>query len=240
LYHAPPRAAVAIWIIAAAVATIYASQILLAQAGIPVLVATASSYAVTALLVLGAARGTGTALGLSRPRLRFVVAALLVGVTAWYVDLRIVTWLQPPGKTEHLEQLVERSTIAASLLAIAVLPAICEELVFRGLVARTLATYSVAAGIVGSAVLFSLYHLLPIQMVATFPLGLALGVLALRSGSIVPGMIAHLLNNATVILISRDSVPGIGHAIERSPDGALVVAIGVATIGVALAAKAPG
>ena len=74
-------------------------------------------------------------------------------------------------------------------------------------------------------------------MVATFPLGLALGVLALRSRSVVPGMIAHLLNNATVIFISRDDLPGLGAAIERSPDGVLVVAIGIALAGVALAAK---
>jgi membrane protease YdiL (CAAX protease family) len=237
LYHAYPRAALAMWITAGAIATIYASQVLLASAGVPVLVAAAASYALTALLVLGAARQTLTTLGLRATRLRFYVAAIMIGVTAWYIDLRIVTWLQPPGQTEQLDRLVERSSLVPALLAIAVLPALCEEMVFRGLVARAFARYGLAVGVVGSAALFSSYHLLPIQMVATFPLGLALGVLALRSGSIVPGMIAHLLNNATVIAISRNEVPGLGDAIQRSPDGTLVVAIAIAATGVALAAK---
>ena len=237
LYHAAPRAAVAIWITAGAIATIYASQVLLASSGVPVLVAAAGSYALTALLVLGAARRTQTSLALGAPRARFVLAAILIGVAAWYIDLRIVTWLQPPGETKQLEQLVERSSLVPSLLAIAVLPAVCEEMVFRGLVARALGRYSLAAGIVGSALVFSAYHLLPIQMIATFPLGLALAVLALRSGSVVPGMIAHLLNNATVIVVSRDDAPWLGHAIDRSPDGILLVAIAMVAVGVALAAK---
>src|SRR5258706_5573420 len=60
LYHAAPRPAAAVWITAGAIATIYGWQLVLVAAGMVPLAAAALSSRVTAVLVLVAARPTGT------------------------------------------------------------------------------------------------------------------------------------------------------------------------------------
>lgn len=236
LYHAPPPTAVAAWVTIGAIATIYVLQGVFGSVLVP-MVAVGAAYGMTILVLVAAARGLRFGFGLVRPPVRFVAAALLIGLTAWYMDLRLVLWLDLP-QPKHLQEQVEQTTLAASLVALAVLPAIVEELVFRGVLARALARHSVALAIVGSAIAFSLYHVDPAQMVSTFPLGLALATMAVRSGSVVPGMIAHFLNNATVLVVSHRELPSIERAIDGHPSACLGLAIAASLTGVALAVKA--
>jgi membrane protease YdiL (CAAX protease family) len=90
---------------------------------------------------------------------------------------------------------------------------------------------------VGSAAVFAAYHVLPIQMLAVFPFGLVLAFVALRAGSIVPAMIAHLINNIAVIAISRGDVPDVIRVANDHPQLAIVVTTGLVVVGIALAAK---
>ena len=59
--------------------------------------------------------------------------------------------------------------------------------------------------IVVSALIFGVIHLNPVQTVFGFLYGLLLGWLAWRTGSLLPGIFAHMANNATVMLMP-DSV----------------------------------
>ena len=68
--------------------------------------------------------------------------------------------------------------------------------------------------------MFSAYHLRPEQMVSTFPFGLALAFLALRADSIIPSTLAHVMNNATVILLQRDEVPALDRVLGEHPERA--------------------
>lgn len=185
-------------------------------------------------------RGAAHTLGLVRPRWIHVVAALLLGVSCWYIDLRIVDLLPgldtDGGDAHALTDLVRDPSLAASLVTLALVPALCEELVFRGVLARGLTPSlpPVAAAAI-AAVLFSAYHLSPLQAVPAFLLGLVLGVLALRARSIVPAMLAHALNNTFVIAVSRDDSPG-GAAswLDGHPWGALAGAVLLAGTGLAI------
>ncbi len=73
----------------------------------------------------------------------------------------------------------------------------CEEFFFRGLMQRGVEQ---AAGskkaLLVTAVVFSAFHLDPIGFLARCELGFVFGLLMLRSGSIWPGVFAHLANNA--------------------------------------------
>ncbi len=93
----------------------------------------------------------------------------------------------------------------STLFFIAIIPAICEEFLFRAyLLQNLLRKYQsklVAAAL--SALLFSLIHLNPIGMVEIFIIGLYLAGLFIATGSIVPGIIFHLLNNALVVFVAR-------------------------------------
>ena len=80
-------------------------------------------------------------------------------------------------------------------IALCVLPAVTEELFFRGALQGLLRPCGSAAAIFGPALLFSLLHLDAIQGLTALVCGVFLGWLAERSGSILPGMLLHFVNN---------------------------------------------
>jgi membrane protease YdiL (CAAX protease family) len=127
-----------------------------------------------------------------------------------------------------------------ALFALAVMPAICEEVLFRGAVQRALSTRLFApAAIVLSSLLFAGYHMSPIQLVPTFTLGLALGALAWRADSIAPAMLAHFLNNTLAVLVSRRQPAALAGWLESNPNLALA-GCAVATVGgLVLIARTP-
>ena len=99
---------------------------------------------------------------------------------------------------------VEMEDNLAGLLIVAcILPAICEELVFRGTVAQSLVnSKSKLAALAISGALFALFHGNPAQTIHQFVLGAFLTLLALRSGSLWTTVIVHLYNNVLVVALS--------------------------------------
>lgn len=85
-------------------------------------------------------------------------------------------------------------------LALCVMPAIAEELLFRGAFQGLMRPCGSAAAIFAPALLFGLLHLDLAQGLTAFACGVFLGWLAERSGSILPGMLLHLVNNALAFL----------------------------------------
>ncbi len=83
-----------------------------------------------------------------------------------------------------------------SFIAIAVTPAIIEELALRGVVLQPLRRYGDKFAIVVSAMIFSLLHGNMEQIPYTFTAGLMLGYVAIATGSLWPGIIIHFINNA--------------------------------------------
>jgi membrane protease YdiL (CAAX protease family) len=181
------------------------------------------------------------AIGITVPRARFVVAAVLIGATAWYVNLALVTALHITGpETSQLEDLVSAPPLAVALALLAVAPAIGEEIVFRGVLARGLATrLPLPVAALASAAAFSLYHLSYVQALPTFVLGALLAIVAIRGGSIIPTMLAHAINNALAIVLSRDEARGVADWLDAHTAPAIATCAVVCAAGVALAAWSP-
>lgn len=93
-----------------------------------------------------------------------------------------------------------------------------EETVFRGAVLRTLLPRMKSrwGAIAISAALFSLVHMNPAQMPFAFTAGLLLGWLYSRTGSILPGVAYHWVNNTVVFAMARLLPPQMinGHLID--------------------------
>lgn len=90
-----------------------------------------------------------------------------------------------------------------SLAVIAILPGLCEELVVRGVLLPSLVRPMGAAGaVVGSAFLFAAMHADPYRFLFTLTVGLVLGVLRLRTGSLWPPIFAHVTLNALTFAIA--------------------------------------
>lgn len=92
-----------------------------------------------------------------------------------------------------------------SLFVIALLPAVFEELLFRGILTHGMqeAGWGIVPTVLISGALFSLYHGNPEQTVYQFICGAVFALITLRSGSILPSMTAHFVNNAAILILMR-------------------------------------
>ena len=89
------------------------------------------------------------------------------------------------------------------LFIFALLPAIAEELIFRGIIQTSLSTrYKGFTTIIISTLLFVLMHGSLNQTIYQFVVGIMLSYLALVGGSIIYSIILHFLNNALVVVFS--------------------------------------
>lgn len=90
-----------------------------------------------------------------------------------------------------------------ALVVIAVLPAIFEEVIFRGILAKNMQAsgWGTAVTVLLSGAMFSLFHTNPAQTVYQFACGMCFALVALRSGSIFPTVLSHFLNNAVVLCL---------------------------------------
>lgn len=88
-------------------------------------------------------------------------------------------------------------------LTIGLLAPLAEEIVFRGAALHSLlaSRLSPLAAIVISALLFAVAHLNPAQMPHAFLVGLLLGWMYWRTGSILPGMAYHWANNSAAYVL---------------------------------------
>lgn len=88
-----------------------------------------------------------------------------------------------------------------NLLVSAVLPAILEEMLFRGYVLQTLRPFGDGVAVFGSALLFGLMHTNIVQIPFALLLGLVFGFLVVKTGNILLPMILHFLNNALSVVL---------------------------------------
>lgn len=89
------------------------------------------------------------------------------------------------------------------LLVVAVFPAIFEEVLFRGIVLKGLRGFGQTGAVLLCGALFALYHQNPAQTVYQFCCGAAFALVALRSGSVLPTIISHFLNNTVILVLTK-------------------------------------
>lgn len=163
-----------------------------------------------ALLLWGIPIARG--LALTRPTPRGWLFSVLAGAAFWLasvglLELQYAVWAPPPGFLEGFKQLHEALKPGGpfdallSIAAIALAPAVCEEILFRGIMlpafVRPLGMWG---AILSSAIAFGIIHADGLNLYRVpfaFAVALGLGVLRVRSGSLVPGLIAHAILNTT-------------------------------------------
>lgn len=168
------------------------------------------------LICLRLARFPASAAFSIRPfRRRTLVASLLLGLSAWTVvyELLILAnglsgWsrlLENPAIREMVARLMQQSSLPLQLFCLALVPAVAEELFFRGFLLNGLLSRSRGrtAPLLISSCLFAAAHLIPDLALERFPgtllLGLLLGLVRLQSGSVLPGMLLHAANNGLLL-----------------------------------------
>jgi membrane protease YdiL (CAAX protease family) len=181
----------------------------------------ASATVTGAVLCLVSIAGARLGTPLVRQRLRFVPSpfrALHVAAAAGVTFLCGFVFSQGVDllgiKDDGVLALIGKSVNEASwtawtisLVGLAVVPGIAEELFFRGFVqTRAVAVLGEAKGIILAATLFGLFHMDVKQGLFAALVGTFLGWVAVRAGSIRPSMVAHGVSNFLSLCMGRFGV----------------------------------
>ena len=141
--------------------------------------------------------------------LSFCLAAALWVASIGIVELQSLLRPPTPAELDVFRRLLAAlrpsgpADLVLSVLVIAILPALCEELVFRGVLLTSLARWlGPAAAVILSAAAFGAVHFDPVRPVFAFALGLALGILRVRSDSLRHTAIVHATFNTLTLFIA--------------------------------------
>ena len=150
------------------------------------------------------------AVGLTRPRLSYrstaffaagAIAGSLLFAQLYTTAATALDWtfLLPPELPDEL--LLSGAAAVLSVLALAVLTPIAEEIFFRGFLQRGLVNrWGPVPGLVVSAAVFSGLHFSPAVLLPVFVTGLLLGALYWRTGSLWPCIAVHAAQNFVAVL----------------------------------------
>ena len=155
--------------------------------------------------------------GLTKASPMAFAGAVLLGISLWPFAYEALMMLKSDVMTqligERAAELTERITSTPwyiRLPALALIPAVCEELFFRGFLLTSLKSNGArhSQTVLITAALFAAMHVIVDQalmmerFVPSFLLGVILAVLRLRTGSVLPGIVLHLVHNALLLSLT--------------------------------------
>ena len=179
---------------------------------------------------------------LNLPKLRHILGGLLMlfgGVLIGMILTAIASIFFKNSAAEMGDTMsyLMGDSFLISLLMVAVLPAICEELMFRGYIFASLENkLNYKKAIIFAGLLFGAYHMNITQFFATALLGIIMCYVAYKSRSILPGIIMHFTNNAlsVVVMYYPDQVAKVAPVLAKETlmlsDVFLILAVGVALL----------
>lgn len=89
-----------------------------------------------------------------------------------------------------------------SVFFVAVLPGVCEEIMFRGVILRAYEKIGIKRAIIIAAVLFGMFHFNIINFIGPTILGIVFGIMVYKTNSIYSSMIGHALNNSIALVLN--------------------------------------
>jgi uncharacterized protein len=143
---------------------------------------------------------------------KFFNPLIIIGIITFFfgmhnllneVNLWVEKIIPPPAWFWELFNMIFESDfgIWGTVLKVAIVAPVVEELIFRGIILQGLRrNYSAFTSVFMSALLFALFHLNPWQLPATFVLGLLLGWIMVKNNNILLAILGHSINNLMVLL----------------------------------------
>lgn len=176
------------------------------------------------------------------------VAALFMGCGTMLIGIILTSFVSMLFPTEAemvssglMNELMSDNELL-TFAVVALTPAVCEEMLFRGfLFSAFRGRYKIVVSVLLTAVIFGVYHMSIVRFFTTALLGAALAVIVYYSDSIFPAMVMHAINNGIAVLqmyhpdtmenifpLFAVEEPGIMESIVVSTMGILLLAAGVA------------
>ncbi|MCH5194660.1 MAG: CPBP family intramembrane metalloprotease [Oscillospiraceae bacterium] len=132
-----------------------------------------------------------------------VLGALGIQAVSMFIQIIMIKLTGLMGISEQAASMVSMSDdILLNILILfyfVIVAPVTEEFLMRGMIMNSLAPVNRKFALIASALLFGIMHGNFNQMFNGFLLGLIFGYIALKSGSIIPSIIAHMTVNANVM-----------------------------------------
>lgn len=188
---------------------------------------------------------------LKAPKVKKALGGLVlyIGVFCLMMVVSFALMKMFPESAQNLEEtfdVIVKSPFALVVFVIAVMPAIGEEIFFRGFLLGSLRhRYGAAWAIFLSALAFGAFHMSLVKLLTTGILGACFAYITYKSGSIFIGMFLHFLNNM-ISLVSMKYPEQFGEVLPilTKPElstmevaGMLVVGIAAAAVGILILRK---
>jgi len=143
---------------------------------------------------------------LNKPTAKGIGIAILAGLSVGYLPGELVRYLSEvypdlrPQGIEDLNQILQYGSTATLLfigLFITILCPLLEELLFRGVLWYLVEKFTKNTHIIVAitSLAFALMHMEPLHIIGVIPIGIAYGYLRAYSNSIIPCILAHVINN---------------------------------------------
>jgi membrane protease YdiL (CAAX protease family) len=146
---------------------------------------------------------------------KHILLAIVLTIVA-YPTVIFLGWLNAflpvPGWMAEMQQSMDEminkllgseNILWMGLFHIGLVPSICEEIMYRGYVQRSLEkSWGIWTAIIVSGLIFGAYHLQITRILPLAALGMLFAYIAYVSNSLIPVMVAHLVNNGGQIILN--------------------------------------
>ncbi|MCR9198368.1 MAG: ABC transporter permease subunit [Planctomycetaceae bacterium] len=184
-----------------------------ASGGLSILLFVATPLAVAVISRVRMSSG----FALRSPQPLMWVAAVLLGFSLWPFVYELEVSLISQSRLEELKSLYDQIAVKldeapfwSKLFALAIAPAVCEEFFFRGFLQNAVRQRTTAVvAVVTTGVLFGLFHvivrdaLMYERLLPSALMGMVLGIVFERTGSVLPGMLMHLCHNGFLVTVAH-------------------------------------
>ncbi len=144
---------------------------------------------------------------ISKPNTKKIFLYILIAIISFFALTPIVNCIDTlliklgiPLNTISYE--LDTPAYIISIFSLVLFPAICEELLFRGLIFKGLKENGKAFSILISSIMFSLYHMSFEQTLYPILIGMLLGVIMYNENNILYTIIVHAVNNFLSLTLS--------------------------------------
>lgn len=132
----------------------------------------------------------------------FLLWSIVIGLsTIFLIDFLMSKLAFLPDWMENTFDVLQSGWLG--IICISILGPILEELLFRGAITKVLLQkYTPVKAIILSALIFGIFHINPAQVVGATISGLLFAWLYYKTGSLIPGILIHILNNSLSVFLS--------------------------------------
>ena len=160
---------------------------------------------------------------------KFIAGSAFFGVSVLFLTtlLESVLSFMPDLMTDTFQSI---TSSPMGLLSVALLGPVLEEMLFRGAITKELLKrYQPVKAILLSALIFGIFHVNPAQVIPAFLIGILLAWLYYKTGSLMPVILLHVINNSVSCILS-DAYPDADTLGDIIPSPALYIYAGIAVL----------